>query len=529
MQWINSSDLYSKKGLTKEQLEIRDIAVNSLEGFIRLVAPYQLIAHCHSDLYKWIEHHYEEHKLILWPRDHGKSRNAAFYTAWEIVRDPTTTIIYASATAEKAEEQLRFIKDILDSPIVRRYFPELLLEDEGRRKAWNKTYIIIDHPARALDPSQDATVMTAGLEKTITGKHCKRLVLDDIVVKENNTDQGRKEVNKWLAQAASICSADSIIFDVGTRYHPQDAHQMAMDMVYDEPTEDEFGNEVLEPRELFVVNIANVEQDGQFLWPRHQRKDGKWFGFNQLILNKKRAVYEAAGEITQFFAQYYNDPNDKSTSPISRELFKYYDRDKMSYTFGGWDVEGHVVQMYAAVDLAATVADTSDYTALVVGGIEVEDGHSNRYLAYANRMRTSKISDIFNELLVLFEKYQYRKLRIEAVGGFRLVAQDLADRLYDAGVRIPIDIYVPPNNEGKQARVNGILEPLYRAGAIYHFRGGHAQILEDELVSVNPVNDDLKDAWAMCVDLMQRPVHRIRKKRKNVIQYHPRFGGVKVA
>ena len=109
------------------------------------------------------------------------------------------------------------------------------------------------------------------------------------------------------------------------------------------------------------------------------------------------------------------------------------------------------------------------------------------------------------------------------------MAQDLADRLYDAGVRIPIDVYVPPNNEGKIARVNGILEPLYRAGAIYHFRGGFAQTLEDELVSVNPVNDDLKDSWAMCVDLMHRPVARIKKKRNNVIQYHPRFGGVRVA
>lgn len=529
MQWIDGSKLYSSKGLSKAQIEIRDIALNSLEGFIRLMAPYQLISHCHSDLYKWIEHNYGQHKLILWPRDHGKSRNAAFYSAWEICRDPTTTIIYASATAEKAEEQLRFIKEILNSPIARRYFPDLLLEDEGKREAWNKTFIIVDHPARKADPSQDATIMTAGLDKTITGKHCKRLVLDDIVVKENNTESGRKEVNRWLAQAASICSADSVMFDVGTRYHPRDAHQMAMDMVYDDPTEDEFGNEQSVARNLFTVNIANVEQDGQFLWPRHQRNDGKWFGFNQLILNKKRSVYEAAGEITQFFAQYYNDPNDKSTSPISRELFKYYDKEDMTYGYGAWDIDGNLVQMYAAVDLAATVADTSDYTAITVGGIEVEDTHSNRYLVHAERLRTSKISDIFLKLEELFNRYHYRKLRIEAVGGFRLVAQDLADRLYDAGVRIPIDVYVPPNNEGKIARVNGILEPLYRAGAIYHFRGGFAQTLEDELVSVNPVNDDLKDSWAMCVDLMHRPVARIKKKRNNVIQYHPRFGGVRVA
>src|SRR3990167_1215311 len=123
MDWIIADKLYSWKGLNSEQREIRNSALNSLEAFIRLVAPYQLLAHCHISLIKWIQDRNDENKLVLWPRDHGKSRLCAFYSAWEICRDPATTIIYASATAEKAEEQLRFVKDILTSRTVSRYFP----------------------------------------------------------------------------------------------------------------------------------------------------------------------------------------------------------------------------------------------------------------------------------------------------------------------------------------------------------------------------------------------------------------------
>ena len=230
MQLIDANVLYSKEGLSTAQLEVRNVALNNFEAFIRLVAPYQLIAHCHVAMCKWAQEYDNENRLLLWPRDHGKSRYSAFYASWEVVRDPSTTIIYASATAEKAEEQLRFIKTILDGTVVHRYFPGLLHLEEGRRESWNKTSIVVDHPYRKSEGVVDSTIMTCGLEKTITGKHCKRLILDDIVVPENNTDTGRRDVNNWAAQAASIMSAESSMLVVGTRYHPEDAYQVMMSM-----------------------------------------------------------------------------------------------------------------------------------------------------------------------------------------------------------------------------------------------------------------------------------------------------------
>ena len=498
----NPDKLYPNDHLNENQKTVRQMALQDLASFIRLVAPYQLIGNCHDDLCKWLRIHEAENKLVLWPRDHGKSRYSAFYAAWQVVRNPSITIIYASATAEKAEEQLRFVKDILTSKTAFKYFPGLIEEKEGQRKAWNATNIIVDHPFRQQQGVVDSTIMTCGLEKTITGKHCDVFLWDDIVVPENNTEQGRKDVNSWVSQAASIMSAHSHILAVGTRYHPKDAYGLMISMTYEEEIDID-GNLTKEPKNLFIVNQANVEYDGEFLWPRQQRKDGKWFGFNENILARKRAVYEASGEITQFFAQYYNDPNDRTMAPISRDMFTYYSRDDLVKLDGFWEIDKEPLHVYAALDLATGIGSTADYSALLVGGI---DRHGNRYVLQVYRYKTDKISKSLETLVEAYRQWQYRGLRIEVVSGFKLVAQDLADSLGAKGIRIPIDFYTPPRNETKQVRVNGILEPLYQAGSIYHYKGGNCQIMEEELCSIAPMNDDCKDAWAMCCDLMKPPI-----------------------
>jgi hypothetical protein len=186
-------------------------------------------------------------------------------------------------------------------------------------------------------------------------------------------------------------------------------------------------------------------------------------------------------------------------------------------------VMGKPSWLYAAVDMAASTKDRADYTVITVGAI---DDEGNRYVVDIARFKTQKASEIFDAIRSAYNRFIFKKLRIEAVSGFRLVAQDLADRLTDEGVRIPIDLYIPPNTDGKFARVNGILEPLYQSGAIYHYRGGNCQVLEDELVSVNPLHDDTKDAWAMCCDIMVKPIQRRMASSSNILSFNKRFGGV---
>ena len=527
MNNIDANTFYPK--LASRQMEdLRQLAVNDFASFIRLIAPYQMLGHCHEDLCKWVQKCDTEYKLLLWPRDHGKSRYAGFYVAWQLVRNPAISIIYASATSSLAEKMLEFIKThIIESPKFQLYFPNMIAKQEGKRKKWNTSEIIVDHPARAKAGSSDPTILTTGVGGNIIGYHCDLMVLDDIVVSKNTIREGklgREKVNKWAGDMASILSAENDCLVVGTRYHPKDAYNMMIDAdheVFDEDT-----GEATETKAMYHVNQADVEVDMQFLWPRAKAKDGKAYGFNKTILAKKKAQYTQAGNITQFYAQYYNDPNDKSSTPIARELFRYYNKEDLYENSGFWYINDQLLTIYAAVDLAATANNTSDYTALTVGGM---DQKGIRYLLDARQIKTNKISEIINLVEGAYSKWLFKGLRIEAVGGFAMVANDMKEQLEGKGIRIPIEIY-NPGNINKDTRILNILEPSYASQSVFHFRGGDAETLEEQIVSINPPHDDLKDSWAMCIDptfMKQRKVRKVLR-RSNVLKFNSKYGGIDI-
>src|SRR3989304_4428807 len=137
--------------MTKTDL-IRQAAEGDLLTFIKLVAPHRVLGACHEEIISWwTRENAGDHQLLLMPRDHQKSALVAYRVVWEITKNPEITILYVSATATLAEKQLYFIKNILDSKIYRRYWPEMIHPDEGKREIWNAREIAVDHPKRKLE------------------------------------------------------------------------------------------------------------------------------------------------------------------------------------------------------------------------------------------------------------------------------------------------------------------------------------------------------------------------------------------
>jgi len=270
---------------TKDQ--IRQAAEEDLLTFIKLVAPHRVLGQCHEDVITWWNRpDHGDHQMLLFPRDHQKSTLVAYRCAWEITRNPAVTILYISATSGLAEKQLQFIKDILTSPRYRKYWPEMVHPDEGKRAKWTNSEIQVDHPKRAAEGVRDSTVFTSGLTTNITGLHCNIAVLDDVVVNENAyTKEGRDKVERQYSLLASIETTGAQEWIVGTRYHPRDLYGTLMDVSYDIYNEK---GEVIESKPVYEVLQKEVEDmgdgTGEFLWPRMQRGDGRWFGFNTQIL-----------------------------------------------------------------------------------------------------------------------------------------------------------------------------------------------------------------------------------------------------
>lgn len=495
--------------------EIRTRAENDLEFFINLIAPEQLLGQCHTELLQWwTRPDHKTHQLVLFPRDHQKSRMVAYRVVWELTKNPLLRVLYISATANLAEKQLGFMKGIFTSEIYRRYWPNHVHPEEGKRTKWTSSEISLDHPDRKKENIRDPSIFTGGLTTSLTGLHCDIAVLDDCVVYENAySNEGREKVKSQYSLLSSIEGAEAKEWVVGTRYHPIDLYNDLMQM--QEEIFDENGSKIGEEPiyEIFERAVENRgDGTGEFLWPRHQRKDGKWFGFDIKVLAKKRGQYLDRG---QFRAQYYNDPSDPDNIPVSKDKFQYYDRKFLTLENGFWYYKDKRLNVFAAIDFAYSLGKKSDYTAIVVIGI---DSENNTYILDIDRFRTDRISEYFEHLLQLSTKWSFRKLRAETTVAQMAIVKQLKETIKLNGLSISIDEF-RPNKGSKEERIAATLEPRYDNLAIWHYRGGNIQTLEEELMARHPPHDDVKDALAAAIDIAVKPSLSINRSKKSSIDW----------
>lgn len=503
--------------------QIREAAESDLLSFIKLVASHRVVPHFQEDWIRWMTRRdAHDHQLTLLPRDHAKSTIIAYRAAWEVVKDPTIRILYISSTANLAEKQLGLIKQILSSSVVRRYWPDLINEDEGKREKWTQSEIAVDHPRRKAEAIRDPTVFTGGLTTSLTGMHCDIAILDDVVVQENAyTEEGREKVKLQYSLLASIEGAGAREWVVGTRYHPQDLYS---DLVMMEEEEYDSDGNVVATKPVYEIYQRVVEENGNFLWPRQQRNtDGKWFGFDASILAKKKAQYL---DKTQFYAQYYNDPNRFEAALITPDKFQYFERHQVKRGDDGkWYVRNKKVSLVAAMDFAFSKGKRSDYTAIAVAGL---DSDGNYYVLDLDRFKTDRIDEMFDHLRNLYAKWEFRKVRMEMTVAQATVAKELRDAyIKPHGLALAVEEYYPTKRDGdKEERIAAVLAPRYANQQVWHYRGGHTQSLEDELVQRFPVHDDLSDALCNAIQILVPPARR--KETTNVVQLRPhsRFGGV---
>lgn len=495
--------------------EIRKLAESDFISFVKVVAPYNVMGVCHEELCKFLTNpSLKPYRLVLYPRGHRKSFYAAMYACWRVVCDPSISIVYLSATSDLAESQLRTIKGTLDSPIVRKIWPDLINVDEGKREKWTSTEICVDDPRRKSEGTRDSTVKAGGLTTNITGAHCDLIILDDMVVPKNNTEEGRRQVMSQYSQLQSILNPGGQILAVGTRYHPKDIYatmQETVEEIYDDT------GELIGKEPQWDILQKSVEENGEFLWNRQKRKDGKFYGFDFKELARIKAGYV---DKSQFYAQYYNDPNDEGSALITQDMFMYYNRDHLYTRAGVYYIKDRPLNVYAAIDFAFSLANRADSSAIVVVGV---DADNNRYVLDIDRFKTDRIQDYYSHVIAIHEKYNLKKLRAEVTVAQQVIVTALKDKLAENSIRLAIEDYRPQTK--KEERVLSVLRPLYEDHKVFHYRGGNCEILEEELKQLKPAHDDVKNALADAISIAVAPRKTTFKKFKEV-KVMSRFGGI---
>ena len=507
--------------MSKDKKEvIRKAAEADLYTFIKLVAPHRVLGAVHEELINWwTREDAKDNQLCLLPRDHQKSAMMAYRVAWWITKHPSITCLYVSATADLAEKQLKMVKDIFLSDIYRHYWPDMINASENSREKWTQDEICVDHPERKAEGVRDSTVKAVGLTANTTGLHCQLAVLDDVVVPANAyTNLGRDQVRAFYSQLSSIESTGAKEWVVGTRYHPADLYRDLVEMK--EYYTNEAGEDV--ESEVYEVFQKVVETNGEFLWPRQRRSDGKVFGFDEKELARKKAKYL---DVTQFYAQYYNNPNNVESAYISADKFQYYDRNRLIQISGDWYLDDERLVVFSGIDFAFSLSAKADYTAIVTVGV---NRRGQMFVLDIDRFKTNKISVMFDKVLTAYRKWGFRKLRAEVTVAQALIVTQFKDYMRQNNCSFSIDEHRPVRN--KEERIRASLEPRYSNGVMWHYKGGNCQTLEEELIVEHPEHDDIKDCLASVLDIVVVPSNKTRTVSSSSQPiYNNRFGGVTYA
>ena len=489
----------------------------------------------HQEVFQWLSDPSDAAKrqLLLLPRGHLKSHCIAVKCVHEITYNPYTTIVYVTSQEELGKAQLYAIKSMMQSDRYTILWPEMFTEESGERGTWSAYAFDVDHPLRKERGVRDHTMLIKTVKSNAQGLHSDGVVFDDIVVPQfADTESGRREVSKALGYFSSILNPGGWVKAVGTRYHPQDSYQNMIDA--EEPIWDEQLGEMKGSRKLWQVVERVVENSpdrsgtGNFLWPRTESpKDGKSYGFDVRELSKIRADYVSHGGLTHFYAQYYNDPNDVGTQRVGRDKFQYYDRKHIEVKGSNVYYRNQRLNVYCAMDVAWSESEKSDYTAIVVVGV---DSEGFIYVLDLDRFRTTNFNEYYEAAVRLQQQYGFRKMLVESNAGGGFVAQEIESLVRKNGGNLVVDRKASTSKQGtKQEKWAATLEPRYESKSILHFRGGLTPYLEEEVLSAKPRHDDLKDALTAAISISKPPVQAkldVRsRKNNNVVSLNSKFGG----
>lgn len=509
--------------------QAREILENDLWEFAKYINPHYCYGDIHEEVFRWLSHpECSDNQLLLLPRAHLKSHCIAVWCVWEITRKPDTSIVYLSAGEDLATVQVGAIKHMLTCDRYRKLWPEMLHKEEGKRDKWTSWSFNVDHPKRKEMGIRDLTMIVKTVKSNATGLHCENLVLDDVVVPGNAyTETGRREVRAAVSQFASIKNPGAKTKAVGTIYHPDDIYrdfQEAKVKIYDEEIH-EFVDEV--PQWAIMKKEAETFGDmtGEYLWPRTVNPyNNQAYGFNPAVLASIQAQYFSVGEHAQFYAQYYNDPNDPSSEKVDRECFQFYKPDKVVFRDGHFYFNDRKLSLTAAMDVAWTVNKGSDYTAIAVIGTDWEN---NTYVLALDRFKTQDFQVYYDHVIGLHNQWGFRKLFIETNAGGTLVASEVKRLLRQNGANLVVEGKAATGQEGKkEEKHNAVLIPRVKNGTVFFTKGGLTSVAIEEIVLERPPHDDLKDVLTLAISKSVAPARNTYVSQdKKVIRFNRRFGG----
>ena len=399
--------------------------------------------------------------MVFMPPRHGKSELVSRkFPAYLLGRNPDTSIISCSYSADLASRMNRDVQRLIDSEQYLELFPGTQLSNQHTRRFYETRYTRNNNMFEVVD--KKGTYRSSGVGGGITGMGGEYIIIDDPVKNREDADSAtmREKVYDWYTSTLyTRLEKDGCILLTLTRWHEDDLAGKLLKAAQE-------GADQWTILELPAVceyppKPYDVRQEGEALW--------KW-KYDEEALEKMKVTVGSR----DWAALYQQHPTPGEGGTFKREWWNYY----KVLPDGLYDF----VQSW---DCTFKDAQSSDY---VVGQVWARKG-SSRYLLDQVRGRMS-----FTETL-----YAIRSLSAKWTQAIRKLVEDKANGTAVIDVlrkEIPGLIPVEPEG-GKIVRANAVTA-VAEAGNIYLPDPSIApwvhDFVEEHAVFPNGANDDQVDA-----------------------------------
>jgi predicted phage terminase large subunit-like protein len=401
--------------------------------------------------------------LDLWAREHFKSSIITFgLTIQDILKDPEVTFGLFSHTRPIAKAFLRQImREFEENETLHVAFPDVLWgKDIRSAPKWSEDDGII--VKRKSNP-KEATIEAWGLvDGQPTSKHYKKLLYDDVVVRETvTTPEQIEKTMTALEQSYNLgVTPGGVRRMAGTRWHYHDPHRTVID------------RGTFKPRE-HPGKKGGTEDGESVYWPE------------EVHLEKRRDM----GPYT-YAAQILLNPKADSMQGFRREWLRKFK-----------SIKPEKLNWYLCFDGASSKKKGSDYTAGWAIGLGVD---GNYYCVPIVRDRLN-LKERADKVFEAHRKYKPKQIRYEKYGLMADI-EHMQARMEADNYRF--DITEVAGQTSKHDRIKRLV-PLFEAGRIWipethHMTDWqrttvdlvHAFIEEEYMAFPVGLHDDMLDALA---------------------------------
>jgi hypothetical protein len=204
---------------TKELAQIRDACRKSLKYLAKeILGMSKWDDDLHDDLAAYLEKS-GKHKLILIPRGHLKSSIVTIaWTIQQLLRNPNTRVLIRNAVWDQSRRFLGQIQGYLEDSEL----PTIFGAFHNAKVIWTKEECEI---AQRKVKKASPTIMTAGIETSLTGLHFDIIVDDDLVNDKNtSTKEQIQKVIDVYNDSFNLLDRGGQHVVIGTRWNHKDLY-----------------------------------------------------------------------------------------------------------------------------------------------------------------------------------------------------------------------------------------------------------------------------------------------------------------